>query len=155
MQKYLWSLGAASALCFAFVSAAQAATRDLGGLAGKKICWDNGSASTYGRGGKYSNNMTGEGTWSVTAKGLHVHTDRYDYVVAVDKQAGRNVPGRDGRHGAKNQRQILQLACGLKKGPPSDLTRGWSRCSEKIRLDEKPIGTRLPTAKGGPLVPTG
>ncbi len=88
MQKYLWSLGAASALCFAFVSAAQAGPVTSADLAGKKICWDNGSASTYGRGGKYSNNMTGEGTWSVTAKGLHVHTARYDYVVAVDKKPG-------------------------------------------------------------------
>ena len=88
MQKYLWSLGAASALCLAFVSAAQASPVTAADLSGKKICWDNGSASSYGPGGKYSNNLTGEGTWSVTGKGLHVHTDRYDYVVTVDKQPG-------------------------------------------------------------------
>ena len=56
-------------------------------LSGKKICWSNGSTSSYGAGGKYSNNMTGTGTWSMTGGGVHIHTDRYDYVAIMQKSA--------------------------------------------------------------------
>ncbi len=86
MHKYLSPLGAASLLSLAFVSAASAAPVTSADLSGKTICWDNGSASTYGRGGKYSNNLSGEGTWSLTAGGVRIHTDRYDYVAVVQKR---------------------------------------------------------------------
>jgi predicted secreted protein len=85
MQKYLSPLGAASVLFLAFFSSAWAATVTSADLSGKKICWDNGSVSTYNHGGKYSNNLSGEGTWSVTASGLQIHTERYDYVAIVEK----------------------------------------------------------------------
>jgi len=85
MQKYLSPLGAASLLSLAFFSSALAAPVTSADLSDKKICWDNGSASSYGRGGKYSNNMSGGGTWSVTAGGVHIHTDRYDYVANIQK----------------------------------------------------------------------
>ena len=85
MQKLLSLLGAAVLLSLAFLAPASAAPVTAADLSGKKICWNNGSASVYGRGGKYSNNLSGEGTWSVTGAGVHVHTDRYDYMAAVQK----------------------------------------------------------------------
>lgn len=54
-------------------------------LSGKTICWDNGSASTYGRGGLYSNTLIGQGTWSVTANGVQIHTALYSYLADVQK----------------------------------------------------------------------
>jgi hypothetical protein len=42
-------------------------------LSGKKICWSSGIISTYGAGGKFSSNRSGEGTWSVTAAGVEVN----------------------------------------------------------------------------------
>jgi hypothetical protein len=85
MQRYLPLLGVASVLSLAFFSAALAAAVTRADLSGKKICWNNGSASSYGSGGKYSNNLSGEGTWSVTAGGVHIHTERYDYLANVQK----------------------------------------------------------------------
>ena len=88
MPRYLLPLSAACALSLALVSAAPAALAapvTAGDLSGKTICWSNGSVSSYGHGGKYSNTMSGEGTWAVTAGGVHIHTDRYDYVADVQK----------------------------------------------------------------------
>ena len=85
MRKCFSSLGAASLLSLAFFSAASAAPVTSADLSGRKICWDNGSASSYGGGGKYSNSLSGEGTWTITGGGVHIHTDRYDYVAAIQK----------------------------------------------------------------------
>ena len=85
MQKLLSLFGATVLLSLALLVPAPASVVTAADLSGKKICWNNGSASVYGRGGKYSNNLSGEGTWSVTGAGVHVHTDRYDYVAAVQK----------------------------------------------------------------------
>jgi len=85
MRRHLLSLSAATVLSLALVSAAPAAPVRSADLSGKSICWDNGSKSSYGAGGKYSNNMSGEGTWSMTAGGVHIHTDRYDYVASIQK----------------------------------------------------------------------
>jgi len=85
MQQRLSLFGAAVVLSFALASPASASPVTAADLSGKKICWNNGSASVYGHGGKYSNNLSGEGAWSVTAAGVHVHTDRYDYVAAIQK----------------------------------------------------------------------
>lgn len=88
MQKCLSLLGAAGLLSLAFLSPASAAPVTAADLSGKKICWDNGSASSYGRGGQYSNNLSGEGTWALTGGGVHIHTDRYDYVATIQKLPG-------------------------------------------------------------------
>jgi hypothetical protein len=85
MHRYLLSLSAAGILSFAFCSAAPAAGITSADLSGKKICWDNGSASSYDSSGHYSNNVSGEGTWAVTAGGVSIHTQRYDYVAAMQK----------------------------------------------------------------------
>jgi len=85
MQKRVSLLGAAALVSLSLPSPASASAVTAADLSGKKICWNNGSASVYSRGGKYSNNLSGEGTWSITGAGVHVHTDRYDYVAAIQK----------------------------------------------------------------------
>jgi hypothetical protein len=85
MQRHLSRFGVAAVFSLALFSAAYAAGVTTADLSGKKVCWDNGSISRYGAGGKYSNNMTGDGTWSMAGGGLHIHTDRYDYVATVQK----------------------------------------------------------------------
>jgi hypothetical protein len=87
MRRHLSLLALPSVLSIALLSVAFAAPVTSGDLAGKKICWNNGSVSSYGAGGKYSNNMTGNGTWSMTGGGVHIHTDRYDYVAIMQKSA--------------------------------------------------------------------
>ncbi len=85
MKRYGLLLGVGCVLSLAFCPAALAAPVRAADFTGKKICWDNGSASSYGAGGKYSNNMTGEGTWAMAGSGVHIHTDRYDYVAKIQK----------------------------------------------------------------------
>src|SRR5579863_1069024 len=87
MRKFLFLIGAASMFGLSSVSAAQAAPVTAADFSGKKICWGGGSISSYGRGGQYSNNLTGDGTWSLSGGSLHIHTDRYDYVATVQKTA--------------------------------------------------------------------
>jgi hypothetical protein len=41
-------------------------------LSGRKICWDYGNVSAFGRGGKYSSSLVGDGTWSVTSAGIQI-----------------------------------------------------------------------------------
>jgi hypothetical protein len=88
VQRHLLRLSAASALSFVVLSSASAAPVTAADFSGKKICWDNGSTSIYGPGGKYSNTISGQGTWAAAAGGIHVHTDRYDYVAAIQKLPG-------------------------------------------------------------------
>jgi hypothetical protein len=85
MRRNFLPLLAASAVSFAAVAAALAAAVSSADLSGKKICWSNGSVSSYGAGGKYSNNLSGDGTWAVGGGGVHVHTDRYDYMANIQK----------------------------------------------------------------------
>lgn len=84
MPRNLLLIVSASAF-IAGLSAASAAGVSSADLSGKKICWGNGSVSSYGPGGKYSNTMTGDGTWSLSGSHLHIHTASYDYVVTVQK----------------------------------------------------------------------
>jgi hypothetical protein len=89
MRRHLLSLTAASMLSLAVVSAALAAPVSSADLSRRSICWDNGSVSSYGAGGTYSNSVSGHGTWSMTGGGVHIHTDRYDYVASVQKLPDR------------------------------------------------------------------
>jgi hypothetical protein len=85
MWKRGLAFGVAGAISLTLASASLAASVGAGDLSGKSICWDNGSTSSYGRGGKYANTMSGEGTWAFTSGGVHIHTDRYDYVASIQK----------------------------------------------------------------------
>jgi hypothetical protein len=82
--KYLVPLAAAAVFALA-ASAANAAPVTAGDLAGKRICWDTGSASNYGAGGHYSSDFSGQGTWSIVAGGVHIHTASYDYRATMQK----------------------------------------------------------------------
>jgi hypothetical protein len=84
MRKHFLPL-LVSGISFVAAAAALAAAVSAADLSGKKICWSNGSTSSYGPGGKYSNTMSGDGTWAVGAGGVHVHTDRYDYMANIQK----------------------------------------------------------------------
>jgi hypothetical protein len=85
MPTLLSQLATASIVSLALVSGAQAAGISSADFSGKKICWDNGSTSVYSRGGKYSNTISGDGTWAVAGGGLSIHTDKYDYVAIIKK----------------------------------------------------------------------
>ncbi len=85
MQKFLQVIGGGFVFGLTLISAALAAPVTSADFAGKKICWGGGSISSYRAGGKYSNNLTGEGTWSMTKGGVRIHTDRYDYVANIQK----------------------------------------------------------------------
>ena len=85
MRRYALALSAGAVFSLALVPAALASPVKSKDLVGKKICWDVGSASTYAADGKYTNDFTGDGTWSIAADGVHIHTDQFDYVATVDK----------------------------------------------------------------------
>lgn len=85
MQKIVVPLVAALALSVLSVAAVLDVAVSAADLSGKKICWDNGSTSSYGPGAKYSNTMSGDGTWAVGRGGVHIHTDRYDYMATIQK----------------------------------------------------------------------
>ena len=86
MQRHLSRLGVAAAFSLALFSAAQAA-----GITVRRFFRQERFAGVAARsarmaaGGKYSNNLTGDGTWSLSGSRLHIHTDRYDYVATVQK----------------------------------------------------------------------
>jgi len=85
MRKCILLVSATCVLSLALAAVATAGSVSSADLAGHSICWDNGSTSSYGRGGKYANTLSGEGTWAPTSGGFHIHTDRYDYVAAIQK----------------------------------------------------------------------
>jgi hypothetical protein len=82
--KYLAPLAAAAVVCFV-ATAAQAAPVTAADLAGKRICWNTGSASNYGAGGHYSSDFSGQGTWAIAPGGVHIHTASYDYRAIMQK----------------------------------------------------------------------
>jgi hypothetical protein len=84
LGKYLVPLAAAAVFALA-TSAAKAAPVTAADLAGKRICWDTGTASSYGAGGHYSSDFSGEGTWSIAPGGVHIHTASYDYRATMQK----------------------------------------------------------------------
>jgi hypothetical protein len=73
--KVLWSLATTgSTLASVLLSPATAAPATAADLEGRKICWESGNISSFMPGGKYSSPAIGEGTWSMTAQGVELHT---------------------------------------------------------------------------------
>jgi hypothetical protein len=71
--KVLWSLATTgSTLASVLLSPATAAPATAADLEGRKICC--GNISSFMPGGKYSSPAIGEGTWSMTAQGVELHT---------------------------------------------------------------------------------
>ncbi len=88
MQKFLTPLCAVCVISLAFVSSAIAVPVTSKDLAGKTICWSNYGGtqiSTYGPGDKYKNTYNGFGTWIVTANGVQIHSEKFDYLAHIQK----------------------------------------------------------------------
>ena len=73
-------------MSFGLQSSAFASPVTAKDLSGRKICWDYGNISTFGRGGKYSSPLVGEGTSSVTSVGIQIATPRFTGIMDIDKQ---------------------------------------------------------------------
>jgi hypothetical protein len=57
----------------------------LADVEGRKICWDNRNISSFMPGGKYSSPAIGDGTWSMTAQGVEIHTSYMSVILDIDK----------------------------------------------------------------------
>ena len=69
----------------AALPSAMAAPATAADLEGKKICWDSGNISSFMPGGKYSSPAIGDGTWSLTAQGVEIHTSYLSAILDIDK----------------------------------------------------------------------
>ena len=68
------------------LSPAMATSAAAADLEGKKICWDSGNISSFLPGaGKYSSPAIGDGTWSMTAQGVEIHTSYLSAILDIDK----------------------------------------------------------------------
>src|ERR1700679_2007894 len=89
MQRVLSSFGAVCTVALVSVSYATAAPVATKNFAGKKICWSSSVAgtgtSTFGPGSKFVDTVAGVGTWSLTAAGIQVATDRYNFLEDIHK----------------------------------------------------------------------
>jgi hypothetical protein len=83
--KVLLTLAAGAALASVLLSPTMAITPTEAELEGKKICWDSGNTSSFMPGGKYSSPAIGDGTWSMTAQGVEIHTSYLSAILDIDK----------------------------------------------------------------------
>ena len=83
--KILLSLATGFTLASIFLSPAMATPVTAADLEGRKICWHNGSTSSFMPGGKYSSSGLGDGTWSMTAHGVEIHTSYRSAILDIDK----------------------------------------------------------------------
>ena len=85
MRKLLSLLWLAFGLSFAFSCCAMARPVTAEDLAGRSICFSNGSKATFFPDGKYENNSIGKGTWAVTSDGVKVNAQLMNAVFKLDK----------------------------------------------------------------------
>jgi hypothetical protein len=83
--KILLSLGTGCTLATVLLSPAMATPATAADLEGRKICWDNRNISSFMPGGKYSSPAIGDGTWSMTAQGVEIHTSYMSVILDIDK----------------------------------------------------------------------
>jgi len=83
--KVRLSLATGSALASVLLSPAMAAPATAADLEGRTICWDSGNISSFMPGGKYSSPAIGDGTWSMTAQGVEIHTSYLSAILDIDK----------------------------------------------------------------------
>jgi hypothetical protein len=55
-------------------------------LAGKRICWSDGTVETYSRDGTMSGTDYGEGTWKITGTQFQIKYKKYKSAVVGDFQ---------------------------------------------------------------------
>ena len=87
MRKRLSPLGLAFGLSFAFSCCAMARPVTTEDLAGRSICFNNGSKATFFPDGKYENNSIGKGTWAVTSDGVKIHAGLRNAVFKLDMRS--------------------------------------------------------------------
>ncbi len=85
ISKALVSLAAGSALASILLSSAMATPVTLTDIEGRQICWSNGNKSSFIAGGKYSSPVIGDGTWSMSAHGVELHTPTLSAILDIDK----------------------------------------------------------------------
>ena len=85
ISKALVSLAAGSALASILLSSAMATPVTLADVEGRKICWSNGNISSFIAGRKYSSPVIGDGTWSMAAHGVELHTPALSAILDIDK----------------------------------------------------------------------
>jgi len=83
--KALLLLATGSTLASVLFSPAMATPATAADLEGRKICWDGGNISSFMPGGKYSSPAIGDGTWSMTAQGVEIHTSYLSAILDIDK----------------------------------------------------------------------
>jgi hypothetical protein len=86
MLKRFLSLGLACGLSLVFAGYAMAKPATTRDLAGRTICYNTGEKATYLRGGKYENNMIGNGTWRVTSVGVQIDAERFKGIIDFEIQ---------------------------------------------------------------------
>ena len=84
MRQRLLPFGLALGLSFAFSCCAVARPVTAEDLAGRSICFSNGSKATFFPDGKYENNSIGKGTWAITSDGVKVHSELLNAVFKLD-----------------------------------------------------------------------
>jgi hypothetical protein len=83
--KVILLLATGSTLASVLLSPAMATPATAADLEGRKICWDSGNTSSFMPGGKYSSPAIGDGTWSMTAQGVEIHTSYLSAILDIDK----------------------------------------------------------------------
>lgn len=83
--KVLLSLATGSTFASVLLSPVMATPATVADLEGRKICWDGGNISSFMPEGKYSSPAIGDGTWSMTAKGVEIHTSYLSAILDIDK----------------------------------------------------------------------
>jgi hypothetical protein len=56
----------------AFATTSRAGPVSDSDLRGKKICWNNGAFTAFGKDGSFDSNRTGHGTWTLTGDLLNI-----------------------------------------------------------------------------------
>ena len=76
----------------AYSAAALAGSVTNADLAGKKICWSDGSA-TYGKDGSFDSNGCGHGTWRLVGDRVEIRssTCAFDFTISKDNGAFHGV----------------------------------------------------------------
>src|ERR1700689_3910307 len=83
--KVLLSLATGATLASVLLPPAIATPATVADLEGRKICWDSGNISSFMPGRKYSSPAIGDGTWSMTAQGVEIHTSYLRAILDIVK----------------------------------------------------------------------
>jgi hypothetical protein len=84
---------ASSVLCFASPAIAKPVTKAE--LVGKTICWNFANKETYSSDGKVTDDLWGNGTWAITARGfLQLRLEHWQGILDMEKQQDGSFRGK-------------------------------------------------------------